>query len=222
MAAVEVSPRVDVIIKPPAFQTAVFTIVGTAPYCQNKFSHKAKEEMISKQKEGQKAKKGKARDGKDFEQCFKEAQYRSREGWHGIPASSFRNAMISACRIIGFKMTLAKLGVFIEADGFDVEDGTPLVKLEGGEPVMRVHPVRNASGVIDLRPRPFWDEWKMSLRVTFDADMFGITDIANLLARVGRQVGIGEGRPDSKMSAGQGWGLFKLEEDTPTNGKAKK
>jgi len=31
-----------------------------------------------------------------------------------------------------------------------------------------------------------------------------------LLARVGMQVGIGEGRPDSKNSAGMGWGLFEV------------
>jgi hypothetical protein len=32
------------------------------------------------------------------------------------------------------------------------------------------------------------------------------------MARVGLQVGIGEGRPDSKNSAGMGWGLFTIEE----------
>jgi hypothetical protein len=35
-------------------------------------------------------------------------------------------------------------------------------------------------------------------------------DIANLIARVGLQVGIGEGRPDSKQSAGLGFGLFEI------------
>jgi len=30
--------------------------------------------------------------------------------------------------------------------------------------------------------------------------------------RVGQQVGICEGRPDSKNSAGMGWGLFTLED----------
>jgi hypothetical protein len=32
----------------------------------------------------------------------------------------------------------------------------------------------------------------------------------NLLARVGMQVGIGEGRPDSRESAGIGFGLFRI------------
>lgn len=39
-------------------------------------------------------------------------------------------------------------------------------------------------------------------------------DVANLMNRVGAQVGIGEGRPDSKNSAGMGWGLFSIETKT--------
>ena len=35
-------------------------------------------------------------------------------------------------------------------------------------------------------------------------------DVVNLMARVGMQVGIGEGRPDSKASAGLGNGLFQI------------
>jgi hypothetical protein len=36
-------------------------------------------------------------------------------------------------------------------------------------------------------------------------------DIVNLLARMGEQVGIGEGRADSRNSAGLGFGAFKVE-----------
>jgi hypothetical protein len=40
------------------------------------------------------------------------------------------------------------------------------------------------------------------------------------IARVGQQVGICEGRPDSKNSAGMGWGLFDIEKTTEEpNGK---
>ena len=49
------------------------------------------------------------------------------------------------------------------------------------------------------------------MRVRFDADQFTLTDVANLLMRVGMQVGIGEGRPFSKNSNGMGWGLFDLK-----------
>jgi hypothetical protein len=56
-----------------------------------------------------------------------------------------------------------------------------------------------------------WKQWKMTVRVRYDADMFSHNDIINLMMRVGQQVGIGEGRPDSKNSAGMGWGLFDIQ-----------
>jgi hypothetical protein len=34
--------------------------------------------------------------------------------------------------------------------------------------------------------------------------------VTNLMQRVGLQVGIGEGRPDSRESAGLGWGTFAI------------
>jgi hypothetical protein len=41
--------------------------------------------------------------------------------------------------------------------------------------------------------------------------MFTPEHVAALLQRAGMQVGIGEGRPDSKRSVGQGWGLFTVK-----------
>ena len=74
--------------------------------------------------------------------------------------------------------------------------------------------VRNESGVCDLRPRPMWRKgWEAVVRVRFDGDQFTLIDVANLLLRAGMQVGIGEGRPDSRNSCGMGWGLFRLAEE---------
>lgn len=210
---------VQVNIKPPKFGNTVFTIIGQAPLVINAFPAKAREQMVAKQKEGAQAKKGKAREAKDFEAAYEAAKHVSREGWCGIPAAAFRNAMISACRIVGFKMTIAKMSVFVEADGYDAVDGTGLVKITKGEPKYVEHPVRNQTGVIDVRPRPMWAEgWEANVRVRWDEDQFSVSDVTNLLLRAGQQVGVCEGRPDSKMSAGMGWGLFTIKEDK-ANGK---
>lgn len=199
-------------IAPPNFQTAAFAIVGTAPYVQNKFSAKALQQMRETQEAGSTARSKRGRDAKDFMARYEGAIHRSADGWAGIPAPAFRNAMISACRTVGFKMTLAKLSVFVEADGFDAEDGTPLVRITHGEPRYHESMVRNATGVVDIRPRPMWEPgWKATVRVMFDADQFTLADVSNLLMRVGMQVGVGEGRPDSKSSAGMGWGTFSIE-----------
>lgn len=202
----------QVVIAPPKFETATVRLIGTAPYVQHRFSQKAKNQIMATQQAGSQARKGKTREAKDFDAVYKGAMYVSKDGWHGIPASAFRNAMISACRTVGFKMTLAKLSLFTEADGFDREDGTPLVRIVKGEPRQHIAPARNANGSVDLRIRPMWGEgWQAVLRVRWDAEQFSASDVVNLLSRVGLQIGVGEGRPDSRMSAGLGWGLFQVE-----------
>jgi hypothetical protein len=108
-------------------------------------------------------------------------------------------------------MTIAKMTIFAEADGLDKLDGTPLVRIEG-TPEKYEAMVRLPTGAPDLRVRAMWREWKVKLRVKWDADQFTITDVSNLLMRAGQQVGIGEGRPFSKNSAGMGFGTFTIEE----------
>jgi hypothetical protein len=55
--------------------------------------------------------------------------------------------------------------------------------------------------------------WEARPTFRWDADQFSENDMVNLLARAGAQVGVGEGRPDSKMSAGCGWGEFEIVTD---------
>lgn len=196
-------------IAAPRLRTAEFKLVGETPYVQLRFSEKAMNTMIDKMKAGSQAKGKKVRAARDFDDDFIQGQHISTEGWNGIPAGAFRAGMISACRLVGFKMTLAKLSVFVEADGIDKVDGVPLVRING-TPEKNIMAVRNATGVCDMRCRPMWREWSVDLRVKFDEDQFSLQDVTNLLMRVGQQVGIGEGRPDSKMSSGLGWGTFRL------------
>lgn len=206
-----VAAEQTVVIQPPKFKTVEFTIKGTAPYVQHRFWKKA--EMMKTQQAGSQSKSKKKHEPRNFERDYEESKHQAKEGWCGIPASSFRNAAISACRVAGFVMTRAKLAIFVEADGFD-QDGMPLVRLYG-EPEMNTAYARNDNGSVDIRARPMWREWMAKVRIRFDADMFSETDVANLLHRVGQQVGLGEGRPDSKESAGLGWGLFEIVTGEP-------
>ncbi len=201
---------IQVSIKAPKIETALFRIVGTAPYVQARFSGKAMQAMAAKMTAGSTARGKKAREARDFNDDYTQAMHVSTEGWVGIPAGAFRQGMISACRLVGFKMTLAKLSVFVAADGFDAIDGVPLIRING-TPERIDMAVRNATGVADIRVRPIWREWSADVRVRYDADQFTLNDVTNLMDRVGMQVGIGEGRPDSRQSAGLGWGTFRLE-----------
>ena len=195
------------VISPPKFGVTDFYIEGIAPLVVERFSKKA--ELMAKMAEGQAARNKKTREARDFEKDAEEARYRSAENWEGMNAAAFRAAMISACRLVGFKMTLAKLSAFIEADGFDKNDGVPLVRIYGESHTYTAH-TRNATGVVDVRSRPMYRNWAARLRVRYDTQQFKMVDVLNLVSRCGLQVGIGAGRPDSKASAGCGFGLFQV------------
>ena len=200
-----------VTISPPNFERMRLRLVGTAPYMQARFAEKATHKMKEKMEAGQTAKKGAKREARDFDDDFRQAQHVSSDGWNGVPASAIRNACIDVCRMVGFKMTHAKMSIFVEADGLDKVDGTPLIKLDAKPPERTDMAVRNATGVADIRVRPMWREWAITAVLEFDSDQFTASDVVNLLARAGRQVGIGEGRPFSKSSNGLGFGTFRVE-----------
>ena len=203
---------IDVVtISPPKFARIRLRLVGTAPYMQARFSAKAMQAMKSKMEAGPTAKKGGRKDARDFDDDFRAAQHIAADGWNGVPAAALRNACIDVCRMVGFKMTHAKMSIFVEADGFDKVDGTPLVRLDAREPERVDMATRNATGVADIRVRPMWREWALNVVIRFDADQFTTSDVVNLISRAGEQVGIGEGRPFSKSSNGLGFGTFTVE-----------
>jgi len=207
--------KLSVQITAPKMMVHQFTLHGVSHLAVEKFSQKSRDLMEATQRAGSQARSKKQREPKNFDELYSLARYRSPEGWDGINASSIRNAMISACRLVGFKMVHAKLAVFVKGDGFDRDDGTPLLRIytDMPQPENWISAVRNSSGVIDLRPRPRWDPGKWTLRpqIVWDSDMFAFEDVVNLLMRVGLQVGLCEGRPDSRNSPGLGYGLFEVE-----------
>lgn len=199
------------VIKPANIVRTTLRIKGTAPFVQNKFSHKARIKMMEAMATPAAAKKGKAaREPRDYDDDFVQAQHISVAGWNGIPCPAFRAAMIDACRTVGLVMTKAKMSVFVLPDGFDKDDGTPLVRLIADKPEKTESLVRNDNGGADIRIRPMWREWEADVTLEYDEDMITGDSVINLLDRAGRQVGVGEGRPFSKNSVGQGWGTFTV------------
>ena len=201
----------QIIISPPNFQIAKVRCVGDSPFVANKMSSENRKKMMDKQESGERSKKGEKRKPKDFDAIYKGSMHvAAKGGWNGIPASAFRAAMISACRVVGFQMTRAKLSVFVEADGIDSDDGQPLIRIYG-KPERRDMAVKLADGSTDIVSRGFFFPWHVDLRVKWDGDQFSADDVMNLLARAGQQVGVGAGRNDSKNSCGMGWGVFHIE-----------
>jgi hypothetical protein len=200
-------------IAAPNFESARFTLIGTSPLVIHRMSAKLRQEFEQKQAQGaipgQSRKKN--REAKDSDELYNQARYISQEGWDGFNASALRKASISACRLVNFKMTMAKLSIFVEADGVDeTEPQIPLVRIYG-ESEKQQDMARVETGQPYVTVRAAYHSWIAKPLLQWDADQFRRQDIANLLMRVGRQVGICEGRPDSKNSAGMGWGLFNVE-----------
>ncbi len=203
-----------VTIKPPSIQVAEFELIGdipSSPLVIRRFSLKSKDELRKKMEMGSAASSRRKREAAKVEQLFEEARYRSPEGWDGFHVGAIRAGMISACRLVNFKMTLAKLSVFVEPDGCDhLEPQIQLIRILDAEPRLQQDVARVSNGEPYVAVRAAYHNWRAMVRIRWDADQFTLEDVTNLLMRVGMQVGIGEGRPDSKSSGGMGWGLFRL------------
>lgn len=213
------NPSDQIVIAPLRQGLLYIPIVGVTPLKILRFSQKSRDTMQKTQEAGTQAFSKKKRDPKDFKQGYEDAKYRCTQKlngkkveWLGLNASGVRNGCIETCRMTGYVMTKAKMSIFCVEDGFDDFDSTPLCRIEGN-PEMTIDPVRNSSGVVDLRPRVMFKEWRMTLKIRFDLGQFSPSDIIHLLIRVGQQNGLGEGRPNGTNGAGTGNGIFELDMD---------
>jgi hypothetical protein len=69
---------------------------------------------------------------------------------------------------------------------------------------MREDPVRNSTGVADLRYRPSFWPWRARLQVVFIRSQFNLESLIALVD-AGGNVGVGEWRPE--------FGTFKVADD---------
>lgn len=207
----EITSGTHVNIKPPNFGTAVFTLKGIAPLVVHRFSAKTKKEMKQKMETGKAASSKRNREAKSTDDLYEESKYVHKDGWEGINATALRKALISACRLVNFKMTLAKLSITVIPDGYDqYEPQIPLIRVYG-DSIKQEDMARVETGQPYVTVRAAYHEWSLKPTIRWDQDQFTLEDITNLLMRVGMQVGLCEGRPDSKKSAGMGWGLFTID-----------
>ena len=202
-----------VTIRPPNMQTAEFHIEGTAPLVIHRMDPKLQAEFRAKVEAGSTPTGKKKHEAREVAEIVEAAKYIGQtngERWDGFNASAVRCACIDACRIVNYKMTLAKMSIFCLEDGRDIYNPLyPLVRIIGNaEPSEMMG--RTSTGVAMLIFRPMYFPWAANLRLRFDGDQFKLQDVTNLLARVGMQVGLCEGRPFSKNSSGVGWGTFEI------------
>jgi hypothetical protein len=200
-------------VSPPLFKEISFHLVSTAPGVQCAFAAKTRDKIKEDQAKGKSSKNQKLRPRKNFAALYEASRHVSNEGWYGWPANAFRKALIATCRVTEQTMQIAKMTIFVKADGYEI-NGTPLVRIIKGTPRQFEMAARNSgpSKSIDIRSRAIWDYWECIVTVSYDSDQWNEEDIANLMLRAGIQNGIGEGRPNSRMSDGVGWGTWTFKE----------
>ena len=176
-------------------QRAVIKIVGDSPLIIHAWSAKAKKEMLDKQMKKAKTAKG----AKDPERDYEEAFYRLPDGKPGFPTIGIKQAMVSAGGRFSDGMKMSELRGMFFVPG-------ELVAIEG-EPSMREDMVRVGMGTADLRYRPEFKSWSISLPIEYNADAITLEQIVNLVNLAGFGVGIGEWRPERD---GQ-YGMFHAE-----------
>lgn len=180
-------------------ETAVIPIRGTAPLIVHAWSDKARKMMLDKQM-GKKV----AKTVKDPKADFEATRYLFEDGsGDGFPALAFKSATVKGgARVFGkaVKMTDLRQNLTFLVDGVG-RDGTPLTRLEVGEPTMREDMVRIAMGTADIRHRAEYAEWGAIIRVQFIPDLIDVESVIALVDAGGTN-GVGEWRPEKNGSFG--------------------
>lgn len=230
----------EMILKDPNYQVLTIFVRGTAPLSICKFSKKARAQIAAlhaKKKAKKLAKELNKELAKDtgydaeLEELYEEVEYEddpmtamndarhiSEDGWDGISAAAFRTAMFENIGVMnntGIQIKRVKLAAHIIPDGFDAEDGTPLVRIRGNEPELweggvKIGDWRNK--IASIRYRPRWRRWELRIRILFDADLISAKFLIEMIRRVGINSGLGEGRDGTvyNTSGGMGYGTYQL------------
>lgn len=169
-------------------------LVGDSPLIVHAWSAKAKREMLEKQMKKARASKA----AKDPEQDYLDAFYRTTDGRPAFPVIAFKAAAVSAGGRFsdGLKMTELRGAFHIEGE---------LVPIDG-EPNMREDMVRVGMGTADIRYRPEFKSWRVTLPIRYNADAISLDQLVNIFNLAGFGVGVGEWRPEKD---GQ-YGMFHV------------
>lgn len=173
-----------------------FVIKGTTPLITHKFSDKARRQIEEKQQK----KATKAKSARKPEEEFEAACYKLNGGF-GFPANGLKQAAVNACRFTDMKMTVARGAFFVKGEVSD--EGEELVKIDSKAPKMKTDMVRLQSGSSDVRYRPIFEDWSMTVRVEYNKNVISPEQVMNLFNTAGFAIGIGDWRPERNGQFGR-------------------
>jgi hypothetical protein len=177
-------------------QVVQIQLVGVTPLIVHKFSEKSRIQMEKKQQGVAQERKGNKDPQVEYEGCFYLLGGKGRR--YGFPGSGFKKAAVSACRFVeGISMSAAKGSFHILDD---------LVEIVSDPPFMRTDTVRVGGfgkKVADIRYRPEFQNWSVTLTIRYNASAINRAQLAHLLNTAGFAIGVGEWRPEKDGSFGQ-------------------
>jgi hypothetical protein len=210
-----------IVLKQMEIKEAVIRIVGDSPLIMHAWSHKAKQEMLDKQMGVKKAeKKANKNPFEDFAESLywitgKPEKYdedtvlvaaNAGDSRWGFPATAFKQAMCSTAYRSGWEANQMGLrgGLFIVPDDGD------LVEIKGCVPNIRQDMVKIGMGTADIRFRGEFVNWYADLRIRYDATLYQLGYLVNIINAAGFKCGVGEWRVEKD---GQ-FGMFHVESVT--------
>lgn len=170
-------------------RTVYVKIEGLSPVILNRWSEKAKKDMLDKQ-----MKKTVKKEAKDPEEQFKECVYYLDDGGIGFPADGFKKAMVRGAKQLGLVMTDMRTGFFVHGE-YSTKEDRELVRLDG-DLSMREDTVRISGGTADIRYRGQMANWSATLKISYNAAVVSFDHVVNMLNASGYGVGVGDWRPE--------------------------
>ena len=170
------------------------TLKSKTPLLMNRFTEKAKNQILGKQI-------GKANVGRtkrDPDKEWVDALYHidKEKKIYGFPAIAFKQCMVTACSQIkdrAMSKVLTRGAVHVNASNLD--DNGELVEIKG-TPQKHEANVKLATGVSDLRYRPIFRNWEAVLDLEWNNKAISFEQILHLLKIGGYSYGVGEHRPE--------------------------
>lgn len=169
-------------------------LVGDSPLIVHAWSKKAREEMLAKQMGKAQTKKAPKVPQEDYEQSF----YYTEDGRYGFPSVAFKAAAVDAASQVS---GLTK--VFLRGAFHVIGEMVPIE----GEPRMREDMVRVGMGTADIRFRPEFPTWSVTVPVRFSTSSVTLEQLVHLFNQAGFSCGIGEWRPQKDGP----FGMFHVE-----------
>jgi hypothetical protein len=176
-------------------------IVGLNSLIMNKFSDRALQKISDKQ--SMSANRAAGRVKRDPEQEYQDSLHVMPDGRYGIPAFSFKAAMVCSARFTGgqMKQTVLRGAFHILGDYVPIK-GTPSMRRD----YIRLNTIGKPA---DLRYRAEFKEWETELPIRFNQAVISKEQLIQLIHIAGFSNGVGDWRPehglfDVKQNVGSG------------------